>query len=134
MFFIFVGVATKYGLQSANLKSLSVYGHYCGPIWVPIYKEPVDALDNLCKEHDWCIESKIGQKIPLRSHTNPAFGCIIKDCDAAFIEQATLDKDFVNLLLCSIGTFLALQYHQRKVRETCFAIQKNPMLCKCFCS
>ena len=136
VFVIFVGVATKYGLQSAGLKSVSVYGQYCGPNNGFQYtKEPVDALDTLCKEHDWCIESKIGQKIPLRSHTNPAFGCVIKDCDTAFIKQATLDKDLCkSSLLCSIGTFLALQYHQRKVHETCIAIRKNPMQWKCSCS
>jgi len=135
-FVVLVGVAVKYGLKSANLKSVSVYGHYCGPNNGFQYsKKPVDGLDTLCKRHDWCIESKIGEKIPLRSHTNPVFGCVIKDCDIAFIKQASSHKDLCkSSVLCSIGTFLALQYHQRKVRETCDAIGKNPLQWKCFCS
>lgn len=78
--------------------------HYCGPSnGEDFSREPRDVLDTICAQHDFCIENSrynvggiprnlypVGELaegeggefrrcgIPMRSHTDPVFGCQIK--------------------------------------------------------
>jgi len=71
----------------------TVYGHYCGPNSGNNFSlAPVDAVDALCLQHDYCIEKSVelaygaGTRVPLRSHKVPKFGCMIAECDRQFVE------------------------------------------------
>ena len=88
---------------------------YCGPQnGHDFSRAPGDVLDTICAQHDYCIEKSMyyvkGQHrllypmgavdadrflrcgIPVRSHTNPHFGCQIMACDRELI--ASLEHGF----------------------------------------
>lgn len=90
--------------------SIALLGHYCGPSNGGEFdQEPRDMLDTVCAQHDYCIERSrynvggvarslypVGEStiegfrrcgIPLRSHTHPAYGCQIKQCDSEMLES-----------------------------------------------
>ena len=94
--------------------------HYCGPLNGGDFSlPPVDVLDAMCAQHDYCIERSrylvstpdqaerllypIGvvddddfQRcgIPLQSHKNPKFGIRIKACDEEFLVR---EIEIINL-------------------------------------
>jgi hypothetical protein len=85
--------------------------HYCGPLNGGDFSlPPVDVLDAMCAQHDYCIERSrylVGASdraerllypigvvddddfqrcgIPLQSHKNPNYGIRIKACDEEFL-------------------------------------------------
>lgn len=110
--------------------------HYCGPSNGRNFQlEPWDVLDATCAQHDYCIEKStywveglsrtlypIGELderdeykrcgIPMRSHTNPAFGCQISKCDREMLRSLQLgfkcsdNPDLPKSKWCSSERFL----------------------------
>lgn len=96
---------------------------YCGPQnGADFTRPPRDVLDTICAQHDYCIEKSkyyvqghhrllypIGTVdsdnfmrcgIPVRSHTNPSYGCQISACDREMLQS--LEQGF----RCSESSFL----------------------------
>ena len=127
-------VSITHFLSIFHNKNLSIYGNYCGPSNGQNYTLKVkDNIDNLCKEHDYCIENNIGlgKYIPLRSHTNNKYGCIIKYCDEIFIINGNNTKCY-GIHQC-LFRYLSIKYHESKVYQTCVAINMFKDEWKCTC-
>ena len=121
---------------------ITFYGNYCGPGDGDGFEAmTVDGIDALCKQHDWCIGEALRSKmpIPLRSHTNPAYGCEIQECDMQFLESAraydssSCGADSAQFYFGSLWKVrclaflkLSMLYHEMKVAETCSAIAAAP--------
>jgi hypothetical protein len=90
----FIMLASIYAATIArSLWTRALYGNYCGPNYPNNFSlAPVDAVDALCLQHDYCIEKSVedaygtGTRVPLRSHRVPRFGCMIAECDRQFVE------------------------------------------------
>ena len=122
-------------------QSLTVYGNYCGPDNGQNYTlEPLDMVDVLCRAHDMCIESSFpgGTKIPIRSHTEPRFGCDIMRCDKEFVRDSeqVLKRDGTRDIpgvprqrcdfFCRTFLWIGLCYHKSKIAQTRAAIATSP--------
>ena len=155
---------------------------YCGPQNGKDFSQaPRDILDTICAQHDYCIEKShyhvrgeqrllypMGQVdadnytrcgIPVRSHTNPHFGCQISACDREMLQS--LEEGFrcsENPLLpksawchdanvrgrlhceeykwtwrytpCRMSAAAARAYHRWKLSNSCRRM-KGPAVCVC---
>ena len=133
-------------------KSVTVYGNYCGPGNGDNYTLPAkDAVDALCRAHDKCIESSFPTvtSIPLRSHTEPRFGCDIMRCDMDFVRRGedvfsspstrghtgdtatSIQREKRCGTFCKAFLWLGLRYHESKIAQTRAAIARAPSVWKC---
>jgi len=150
---------------------------YCGPSNFHDFSgTPTDVLDTICAQHDFCIERAeylvegrprklypMGETdedgtqrcgIPMRSHTNPNFGCQISACDREMLESLKngfkcaddpsmpkgpwcQDSRFLGqshcsehrwtwkYLACQTVASVAKAYHGWKVRSTCNSMSRQ---------